>query len=181
MRFASALSAAAIVFILSAACGSVASAEDAATPAAGAQQTAPDAGPPAVTLPQSSDENLKSYRPQPPQPPPPQPLPDAASPSAAQQSQAPDAAKDPQACIEETGDYVTHGNAVTYVIGLENKCDKRLKCKIYAYVVGARGPASGETTMVLGAKSSGAAKQSFAMKVKSAGGMAQVSRDCRML
>jgi hypothetical protein len=84
-------------------------------------------------------------------------------------------------CIEQTGDYVSHGDAVTYVIGFTNKCYKRLKCKIYAYVVGARGPASGETTLVLGAKSSGdAAKKTYAMKVKSAGGVAQVSRECRV-
>jgi hypothetical protein len=106
---------------------------------------------------------------------------DAATPTGSQQQAHPDAATTGQAdCIDETGDYVTHGKAVTYVIGLENKCDKRLKCKVYAYIVGARGPASGQTTMMLGAKSSGAAaKQTYAMKVKAAGGTAQVSRQCQ--
>jgi hypothetical protein len=83
-------------------------------------------------------------------------------------------------CIEETGDYQTHGKAVAFVIRLSNKCDKRLKCTIDAYVVGAKGPSSGHATLILGAASSGAAaKQSYAMKVKMAGGTAQVSRQCR--
>jgi len=85
------------------------------------------------------------------------------------------------ACISQTGDYVEHGGRITYVIGLQNKCDKRLKCKIYAYVVGAKGPSSGQTTLILGAASSGAAaKKSYAMSVNAAGGTAQVSRECRM-
>jgi hypothetical protein len=105
------------------------------------------------------------------------PRPGTAAPPAA----APGAATDLQSCLNETGDYVTHGNAVTYVIGIANTCDKRLKCTIDAYVVGARGPASGRTTMILGAQSSGAAaKKTYAMRVKSAGGTAQVSRDCKV-
>jgi len=85
------------------------------------------------------------------------------------------------ACIDETGDYQTHGAKVTYVIGLQNKCDKRLRCKIYAYVVGAKGPSSAQTTLILGAVSSrAAAKGTYAMPVKAAGGTAQVSRECRV-
>jgi hypothetical protein len=92
------------------------------------------------------------------------------------------AAPDVQSCLQETGDYVTHGAAITYVIGLSNTCGKRIKCKIDAYVVGAKGPASGHTTMILGAQSSGAAAaKTYAMKVKTAGGTAQVSRDCQFL
>lgn len=110
----------------------------------------------------------------------PVPLP-AAPPPDAPQSSAPDAAKDPESCLAETGDYIAHGGTVTYLIGIENKCDKRLKCKIDAYVVGAKGPASAQTTMILGPASSGAAaKKSYPMKVKSVGGTAQVSRDCRV-
>jgi hypothetical protein len=111
------------------------------------------------------------------------PLPGTA-PSAAQTTPVP--VPDPgttgqAACIDETGDYQTRGNAVTFVIGLSNKCDKRLKCTIDAYVVGAKGPSSGHATLILGATSSGAAaKQAYAMKVKMAGGTAQVSRQCRV-
>jgi hypothetical protein len=109
------------------------------------------------------------------------------APPAAQQNPTPapaaaPAVTDVQSCLQETGDYVTHGNAITYVIGLTNSCDKRVRCKISAYVVGAKGPASGQTTMILGAQSSGAAaNKSYAMKVKAAGGTAQVSRDCQFL
>ena len=104
------------------------------------------------------------------------------TPPAAEQNPAPDAGTTGQAsCIEETGDYQSHGGAVTFVIGLANKCDKRLKCTIDAYVVGAKGPSSGHTILILGATSSGAAaKQSYAMKVKMAGGTAQVSRQCHV-
>jgi hypothetical protein len=46
-------------------------------------------------------------------------------------------------------------------------------------VVGAKGPSQGETTLILGAKSSGAAaNRTYAMPVKSAGGTAQISREC---
>jgi hypothetical protein len=110
------------------------------------------------------------------------PLPGTATPAAKQQDPVPDAGTTGQApCIEETGDYETHGKTVTYVIGLENKCDKRLKCEIFANVTGAKGTSLGHTTLILGARSSGAAaKKSYAMKVKAAGGTAQVSRGCRM-
>ena len=110
------------------------------------------------------------------------PLPGTVAPPAAEQNPAPDAGTTGQAsCIEETGDYQSHGGAVTFVIGLTNKCDKRLKCTIDAYVVGAKGPSSGHATMLLGAASSGAAaKKTYAMKVKAAGGTAQVSRQCRV-
>ena len=85
------------------------------------------------------------------------------------------------ACIEETGDYATHGTSVTFVIGLENKCDKRLKCEVFAYVIGAKGPSKGHAILILGPKSSGAAaKKSYAMKVKIAGGTAEVSRECQV-
>jgi hypothetical protein len=91
-------------------------------------------------------------------------------------------ATDPEACLLETGDYVTRGKAVLYVIGLANICDKRLRCEIYANVTGVRGSSLGHTFMTLGAVSSGAAaKQTYAMQVKAAGGTAQVSRDCKTL
>ncbi len=94
----------------------------------------------------------------------------------------PSAADDLQACLVETGDYQTHGSAVTYLIGLTNSCDKLIRCVIDAYVVGAKGPASGHAVMILGAKSSGAAAtKTYTMTVKAFGGTAQVSRDCKAL
>jgi hypothetical protein len=103
------------------------------------------------------------------------PLP-GAKPSDTQQAPAPDAAKDLQSCLDETGDFVTHGNAYTYVIGLENKCAKRMKCTIDAYITGAKGPVSVHTVMTLDAKS----KKTYTAKVKTSGGTAEVSRDCKV-
>lgn len=89
---------------------------------------------------------------------------------------------DLQACLKETDDYVTRGKTVFYVIGLTNSCDKRLRCEIFANVTGARGTALGHTIMTLGAAGSGAAaRQTYSMHVKAAGGMAQISRECKVL
>jgi hypothetical protein len=110
----------------------------------------------------------------------PQNPPPAAPPAAAQAAAS--SAADAEACLQETGDYVTRGKAVLYVIGIANTCDKRLRCEIYANVTGPRGAALGHTVMTLGAASSGAsAKQTYAMRVRAAGGIAQVSRDCKEL
>ena len=82
-------------------------------------------------------------------------------------------------CISTSGDYQTHGQRISFVITLENKCEKRLKCEVFAYVIGAQRPSSGHAELVLGAKSSGgAAKKSYTMGVKAAGGTAQISRAC---
>jgi hypothetical protein len=109
------------------------------------------------------------------------PAPASPQPATAQPTAA-DPAKDIQACLQETGDYVTHGNAVTYVIGLTNSCDKRLRCEIFANISSARGTATGHTIMTLGrASDRSAAKKTYEMPVKTAGGIAQVSRECRVL
>jgi hypothetical protein len=100
------------------------------------------------------------------------------SPAPAPQTVAPDL----QDCLHETGDYVTHGKTVDYVIGITNTCEKRMRCEIFANVTGARGTALGHTVMILGsAKNGNAAKRTYAMPVKSAGGIAQVSRECKVL
>jgi hypothetical protein len=91
------------------------------------------------------------------------------------------ASADLQSCLQETGDYVTHGKTVDYVIGITNTCDKRLRCEIFANVTGARGTALGHTVMILGAAKNGnAAKKTYVMRVKSAGGITQVSRECKV-
>jgi len=100
----------------------------------------------------------------------------------AKQLPAKPSADDLQSCLKETDDYVTRGKTVLYVIGLTNSCDKRLRCEIFANVTGARGTALGHTIMTLGAAGSGpAAKQTYSMPVKAAGGMAQISRECKVL
>ena len=86
------------------------------------------------------------------------------------------------ACITENDGYEMRGNSPTFVITLENKCEQRLKCEIFASISSARGSAKGYTTMVLGPKSSGvAAKKSYAIKVKMVGGMSQSDRACKAL
>lgn len=99
-----------------------------------------------------------------------------------QQTPSPDKGTTGQSnCIDETDDYQTHGRNITFVIGLTNKCDKRLRCEVFAYVISAKGPASGHAVLRLGPKSSGAgATKSYAMRVRMAGGSAQVARECRV-
>ena len=38
-----------------------------------------------------------------------------------------------ESCIDETEGYETHGRVITYVITLTNKCDKRMRCEVFAY------------------------------------------------
>ena len=109
------------------------------------------------------------------------PLPGTAAPEPKQLPAAP-SHDDLQACLQQTGDYVTRGSTVLYVIGIANGCDKRLRCEIFANVSGSRGSALGHTIMTLGAAGSGAAAtQTYSMHVKAAGGIAQVSRECKVL
>jgi hypothetical protein len=110
------------------------------------------------------------------------PLPGLAAAAPAQPPSAAPRAGDLQACLKETGDYVTIGRAVLYVIGIANTCDQRLRCEIFANVTGAKGSSVGHTIMMLGAAGSGAAAtQTYSMRVKAAGGTAMVSRDCKAL
>ncbi len=83
-------------------------------------------------------------------------------------------------CVDENDGFDTRGRTYRFVFKLTNKCDKRLKCVIDAYVTGAKGPSSGHGTVILAPKSQGdAATKSFAMKVKLPGGTAQISRTCK--
>lgn len=109
------------------------------------------------------------------------PLPATSAPRPKQLPAAP-SRDDLQGCPQQTGDYVTRGKTVLYVIGIANACDKRLRCEIFANVTGSRGSSLGHTIMTLGAAGSGpAAKQTYSMHVKAAGGIAQVSRECKVL
>jgi hypothetical protein len=124
------------------------------------------------------------------------PAPAAASPSAPGDTQQPapapetaaaqpDAAAAPATindCIDENGDFITTGKRYGFVATLVNKCEKRLRCVVDAYITGAKGPASGHGTLILAPKSQGdAAKKSFTIRVKTPGGTAQMSADCKAL
>jgi hypothetical protein len=88
---------------------------------------------------------------------------------------------DLQACLQETGDFITRGKAVIYVIAIANTCAKGMRCEIYANVTGVKGSTLGHTVMTLGAAGGTAAKKTYDMHVKAAGGTIQVSRDCKVL
>ncbi|MGH6739874.1 MAG: hypothetical protein ACREDY_12745 [Bradyrhizobium sp.] len=96
----------------------------------------------------------------------------------------PDEQKPPEQpkCVTSKTDWKQHGKAVTFVIELQNSCEVRLKCIVEAYVVGSRGPAQGQGTLILSPKSKGnGAIKSFALKVKSMGGTANVSHRCKKI
>jgi hypothetical protein len=65
--------------------------------------------------------------------------------------------------------------------GLANGCDRKVACRIDAYVTGARGPASGHITLSFPPKAQSPATMSYVLRVKSAGGTAQYSKRCRFL
>jgi len=109
-------------------------------------------------------------------------LPGPAAPAVSPQPAAPAAPSDLQTCLRQTGEFVTHGKGVTYVIAIANTCEQRLRCAIFANVTGVLGTTLGRTVMVLEAASHGeGAKKTYTMRVKAAGGIIQVSRDCRVL
>jgi hypothetical protein len=78
-------------------------------------------------------------------------------------------------CIVENDGYARRGGKPMFVIQLENKCEQRLVCKVYAYVTSARGVVQGRGTIKLAAKS----ESSFTMPAKMMGGSSQSDRECR--
>jgi hypothetical protein len=110
------------------------------------------------------------------------PLPGAQPSLPAPQAAAAALPADLQDCLHETGDYVARGRTVFYVIAIVNTCKVRLRCEIFANVAGARGTSLGHVVMILGPAGSGeAAKKTYDMRVKAAGGIAQVSRECKVI
>ena len=85
-------------------------------------------------------------------------------------------------CVVDSGDFAMRGKTPIYVITIENKCEQRLRCKVYVNVMSAKGSAEGHATLTLAPHSQGAkAKQSYVLKVKMMGGIAQASRECKVL
>ena len=85
-------------------------------------------------------------------------------------------------CIDENTQYTKSGKSFFYVMKFENKCEARMKCAVFAYVLNARGPAHGRSTLILGPKSDGAAAtKSYALKIKGIGGFGTSARECRAL
>jgi hypothetical protein len=83
-------------------------------------------------------------------------------------------------CIYETDTFEMRGNRPSLVIALENKCEQRMRCRVFAYVTSAKGAAQGRGLLKLAPKSHGtAAKKAYVMRVKMLGGSSQSTRECR--
>ncbi len=99
-----------------------------------------------------------------------------------QSGQQPPKEPDLKECVVDSGGFRMKGKQATYAMELENKCEKRLRCKVALYVTTAFGPAQGQGTLILAPHAAGAAaKKSYAIKVKAMGGMAQGSRSCEVM
>ena len=85
-------------------------------------------------------------------------------------------------CLDENDGYVMKGKRPTFVIQLDNKCEQRIVCKVFANVSSAKGNALGHGTIRLAPKSRGAAaKGTWSMPVKMTGGNSQSARECRAI
>jgi hypothetical protein len=83
-------------------------------------------------------------------------------------------------CITDTANFKAEDKHAYFIVALENACEQRVKCEVFANIHNARGNKRGHATLVLAAKSAGAgAKQAYRLRVKVAGGMAQVERECK--
>ena len=81
-------------------------------------------------------------------------------------------------CVEENGKHMGAGNHLIYRTEMSNKCEQRLRCRLFGAAYSSKGPSYGRGTLVLAPKSRGAAAQVYDFKVKGAGGMTSTSREC---
>jgi hypothetical protein len=73
------------------------------------------------------------------------------------------------------------GKTPTFFIALENKCEQRLRCRVFAFIISAKGIAQGRGTIDLAPKSAGAAaKATYTMRAKMIGGNSQSTRECHV-
>jgi hypothetical protein len=109
-----------------------------------------------------------------------EPAPAATPAPAAEAAPTPEPGAGPQEkCIAQKEGFTHLGQGIGYAMRLTNSCEARLKCKVYAHISNAKGETRGHGTLVLATKSKGeAATKTFEMKVKMAGGMIQLSREC---
>ena len=111
-------------------------------------------------------------------------IPDGQQPPAEQQAEQKPAEQKPdeKKCITNKTDFKQAGIQPTYEIALENSCDMRIKCTIDVSVMGAKGIAQGHTTLTLGAAAKGqSTRKVYVLKVKSLGGMATLSQECKQI
>lgn len=85
-------------------------------------------------------------------------------------------------CVTNQTAFKQAGEQPVFEIVLENSCDARVKCTVDVYVLGAKGPTQGHTTLVLGAAAKGqTTRKVYTLKVKSSGGMANMSQACKKI
>jgi hypothetical protein len=84
-------------------------------------------------------------------------------------------------CISDSGGFKKINETPVYTIELANRCEQRLKCEVFVYIVSAKGPVHGHATMILAPKSRGThSKDTYVLKVKMLGGITQSERECRV-
>lgn len=85
----------------------------------------------------------------------------------------------PPNCVESTARFAP---AKTYTFELTNRCERRVRCTVNAYIVTSFGPVSLKRTVVLAPASKGdKARRAIAVKLKEDGGTANASRACKVL
>jgi hypothetical protein len=103
------------------------------------------------------------------------------TPPSDQQAPADKPAEKPK-CVTSNTAWREKGKSTLFEIELQNTCDQRLKCTVDAFVIGSRGQAHGHGTLILAPAAKGQPTRNvYALKVKSAGGMANVSHSCKTI
>ncbi len=109
-------------------------------------------------------------------------LTDGQKPPAEQQDEQKADKKEEPKCVINKTDFKQDGSQPVFEIALENSCNIRLKCTIDVSVMGAKGIAQGHSTLILGPAAKGqTTRKVYALKVKSLGGMASMSQECKKI
>ena len=107
-------------------------------------------------------------------------VPDGQQPPAELQAPADQAAPEKPKCVTSNTAWKENGKAATFEIELQNTCNVRLRCTVDAFVTGSRGQAQGHGILILAPAPKGqTTHKAYVMKVKSTGGMANVSHSCK--
>jgi len=89
---------------------------------------------------------------------------------------------EPPQCIKDESGFRTIGARNVFMFELTNQCEQKLRCTARVYILNSFGPVQGQATLILEPKSKGpAAHKTHAITVKSAGGMANMSRECKVI
>jgi hypothetical protein len=109
-------------------------------------------------------------------------IPPGQRPPAEQQAEQKPAEQAPEEkkCVTEQSGFRQVDDKPIFQVALENSCSARMKCTIDVSVMGAKGIAQGHTTLTLGPAAKGqSTRKVYVLKVKSPGGMASMSHECK--